>query len=74
MGTSNKVEVEQEHKENAPPSTSKADMEMGENSEDVNKCDVRVGREIVENTIVVPHKKQKLDSSVFEGLEEWEAK
>lgn len=73
MGSSSKVETEQEDKENTSPSTSKADEKKGENSKVANKRDVSVDEEIVENTVVVPYKKQKLDFSVFQGLEEWEA-
>lgn len=67
---SSKVEKEQEDKENTQPDTSEADEEMGENSEVANKRSMRVDGEIVENTVVVPYKKQKLD---YSGLEECEA-
>lgn len=73
MGPSNKVGTERDDKENTPPSTSKVDEKVGENGEVANKRSVSVEGEMVENTVVVPYKKQKLDCSVFQGLEEWEA-
>lgn len=66
----------QEEKENTPPSTSKADMEIGENTNNNSVSNKRSmsddEEEVILNYMVVPQKKPKLDAIMFQNVEEFE--
>lgn len=69
-------DVDMQDKENTPPSTSKADVEIGENSNNnsvSNKRGMSDDEEgVILNYMVVPPKKPKLDAAMFQDVEEFE--
>lgn len=76
MNEADADDVDMQDKENTPPSTSKADVEIGENSNNNSVSNKRAmsddDEEAILNYMVVPQKKPRLDAAMFQNVEEFE--